>query len=114
MDLKYIDSIPKGGFSYDNCLRNKALMEANPNQAGQIKTTKTGTTICGVIFDQGVIVAADTRATGGNIVADKNICKIHQLAPNVFCSGAGTAADCDHVTEMIKRNLELHRLNTHT
>jgi len=36
------------------------------------------------------------------------------LAPNIYCSGAGTAADCDHVTEMIKRELELHRLNTHT
>lgn len=66
------------------------------------------------MFKDGVIVAADTRATGGNIVADKNCAKIHQLAPNIFCSGAGTAADCDHVTEMIKRNLELHRLNTHT
>ena len=36
------------------------------------------------------------------------------MAPNIFCSGAGTAADCDHVTEMIKRELEMHRLNTHS
>jgi len=36
------------------------------------------------------------------------------LAPNIRCCGAGTAADCDHVTEMIKRELELHRLNTHS
>ena len=63
-----------------------------------MKFTKTGTTICGVIFNEGVIVAADTRATGGNIVADKNCAKIHKLAPNIFCSGAGTAADCEHVT----------------
>jgi 20S proteasome subunit beta 2 len=72
-------------------------------------------------------LAADTRATGGSIVGDKNCEKIHNLAPNIFCCGAGTAADCDHVTgnhffhltknhklEMIKRQLELHRLNTHT
>ena len=68
-------------------------------------------------------MAADTRATGGHIVGDKNCEKIHNLAPNIFCCGAGTAADCDHVTgkltkffivhlEMIKRELELHRLNT--
>ena len=71
-----------------------------------------------------MVLAADTRATGGNIVGDKNCEKIHNLAPNIFCCGAGTAADCDHVTgkinqiltftEMIKRQLELHRLNTHT
>ena len=62
----------------------------------------------------GVVLAADTRATGGSIVGDKNCEKIHNLAPNIYCSGAGTAADCDHVTEMIKRELELHRLNTHS
>ena len=45
-----------------------------------------------------MILAADTRATGGSIVGDKNCEKIHNLAPNVFCCGAGTAADCDHVT----------------
>lgn len=73
---------------------------------------KTGTTICGIIFKDGVALAADTRATGGSIVGDKNCEKIHNLAPNIFCCGAGTAADCDHVTEMIKRELELHRLNT--
>lgn len=59
-------------------------------------------------------MAADTRATGGSIVGDKNCEKIHNLAPNIYCCGAGTAADCDHVTEMIKRELELHRLNTYS
>ncbi len=43
-------------------------------------------------------MAADTRATGGSIVGDKNCEKIHNLAPNIFCCGAGTAADCDHVS----------------
>jgi len=47
------------------------------------------------------------------MVGDKNCAKIHELAPNIYCSGAGTAADCDHVTEMIKRELEMHRLNSH-
>jgi len=48
------------------------------------------------------------------MVGDKNCEKIHYLAPNIRCCGAGTAADCDHVTEMIRRELELHRLNTHS
>lgn len=67
-----------------------------------------------LIIQDGVVLAADTRATGGSIVGDKNCEKIHNLAPNIYCSGAGTAADCDHVTEMIKRELEMHRLNSHT
>ena len=73
------------------------------------KTTKTGTTICGVVYKDGVVVGADTRATGGDIVADKNCMKVHPLAPNMVCCGAGTAADCDKVTEMIGSQLELLR-----
>ena len=45
-------------------------------------------------------------------VADKNCEKIHYLAPNIFCCGAGTSADCENVTEMMSSNLTLHRLNT--
>ena len=48
------------------------------------KMTKTGTTICGMIYKDGVILGADTRATGGNLVSDKNCRKIHQMAPNMM------------------------------
>ena len=109
-----MDALPQGGFNYDNCIRNKALMESNPAATGKMTYTKTGTTICGCVFKDGVVLAADTRATAGSTVADKNCAKLHPMAPNIYCAGAGTAADCDHVTEMIKRQLEMHRLNTRT
>lgn len=76
------------------------------------KATKTGTTICGVVFKDGVVVGADTRATNGDIVADKQCMKVHPLTPNMVCCGAGTAADCDKVTEMIGSQLQLLRLNS--
>lgn len=76
------------------------------------KAQKTGTTIVGLIFKDGVILGADTRATADTIVADKNCKKIHYLAPHIYCCGAGTAADCDYVTRMISSQLELHHLNT--
>ena len=76
------------------------------------KAKKTGTTIAGIIFKDGVVLGADTRATSGPIVADKNCEKIHYLAPNIFCCGAGTSADCENVTEMMSSNLTLHRLST--
>jgi 20S proteasome subunit beta 2 len=46
----------------------------------------------------GIILGADTRATEGPIVADKNCEKIHYMAPNIYCCGAGTAADTEAVT----------------
>ncbi len=45
-----------------------------------------------------MILGADTRATEGEIVCDKNCEKIHYLAPNISCCGAGTAADTENVT----------------
>ena len=48
-ELNYLDQVPLGGFNYDNCLRNTAL-ETQTNMAHKSSYTKTGTTICGVIF----------------------------------------------------------------
>lgn len=97
------------GFQFDNVKRNAFL--ADKAGVAMPKTTKTGTTICGAVFDGGVVVGADTRSTSGDIVADKNCQKIHPLAPNMVCCGAGTAADCDKVTKMIESQLELLRLD---
>lgn len=47
------------------------------------KAQKTGTTIVGIIYKDGVILGADTRATEGSIVADKKSQKIHYLADNM-------------------------------
>ena len=53
MSLNYMETLPStGGFNYDNCIRNKALM----NNMGMglksydVKEMKTGTTICGLVF----------------------------------------------------------------
>ena len=45
-------------------------------------------------------------------MADKNCQKIHFMAPNMYCCGAGTAADTENVTGQIASQLELHRLAT--
>lgn len=94
----------KGGFSFENYKRNQNL---NLSTA-----TKTGTTIVGLIYKDGIVLGADTRATAGPIVQDKNCEKIHYLAPNMYCCGAGTAADTEFSTALISSNLELHRLQT--
>lgn len=74
---------------------------------------KTGTTICGVIFQDGVVLGADTRATEGPLVADKNCNKLHKISSNIYAAGAGTAADLDHMCDWLATQVELHRLNTY-
>ena len=50
MELNYLKTLPLGGFDYSNCLRNKAL-EANLAPGHKTNITKTGTTICGAVFN---------------------------------------------------------------
>jgi 20S proteasome subunit beta 2 len=108
------DDALHGGFNFDNCRRNELLL-GQPGQGGQkIKAMKTGTTIVGVVYKDGVVLGADTRSTGGSTVMDKNCEKIHYIAPNIYCCGAGTAADTENTTALISSQLELHRLNTDT
>lgn len=45
------------------------------------KATSTGTTIVGCLFKDGIILGADTRATEGPIVADKNCEKVRIRSP---------------------------------
>lgn len=74
------------------------------------KPLKTGTTIAGAKFKDGVVLGADTRATNDTIVAEKNCSKIHYIASNIYCCGAGTAADTEYVTRMVASDVELHKL----
>lgn len=98
------------GLKFDNYQRNQYLINNTGYKAPN--ATSTGTTIVGCKFKDGVVIAADTRATSGPIVADKNCEKLHRLSSKIWCAGAGTAADTEMVTQLISSNLELHSLNT--
>ncbi|TEA36795.1 hypothetical protein DBR06_SOUSAS310219, partial [Sousa chinensis] len=76
-------------------LRN-AILEADFAKKGSKlpMARKTGTTIAGVVYKDGIVLGADTRATEGMVVADKN------------------SADTDMTTQLISSNLELHSLST--
>ncbi len=98
-----------GGFDTSLAIRNKMLMASGVKPP---RATKTGTTICGVSFGSGIVLGADTRATNDTLVADKNCNKIHYIAPNIHCCGAGTAADTEMVTAMIASQMQLLRLES--
>jgi 20S proteasome subunit beta 2 len=102
-------TLNKGGFNFDNCARNNMLAM---NGYKPPTARKTGTTIAGVLFAGGVVLGADTRATSGSTVFEKDCEKIHYIADNIRCCGAGTAADTEHTTMLISSRLQLHALAT--
>eukprot|EP01117_Protostelium_nocturnum_P013120 TRINITY_DN4877_c0_g1_i2.p1 TRINITY_DN4877_c0_g1~~TRINITY_DN4877_c0_g1_i2.p1 ORF type:complete len:261 (-),score=63.17 TRINITY_DN4877_c0_g1_i2:203-985(-) len=101
--------LPKGGFNFDYVQRNEFIQQQGSKMP---QTKKTGTTIVGIICKDAVVLGADTRATSGPIVCDKNCEKIHYIAPNIYCCGAGTSADTENTTALVSSQLELHRLAT--
>jgi len=106
----YLDVLQmhRGGFNFEDCNRNTYLRE---KVSVNVPTAmKSGTTICGVVCADCVVLAADTRATEGPIVADKNCEKLHYIANNVYCAGAGTAADLEHTTQLMESQMELLRM----
>ena len=103
--MSYLENLEQelGGFNFELASRNQNLIDKGVIQNPSFK--KTGTTIVGLLFKDGVVLAADTRATGGSIVVEKNCEKIHYIAPNIYCCGAGTAADTQFVNLFVSSNL---------
>ena len=91
--------------SSTSCMHSRGDGPIGPEAVGAepLVARSTGTTIVGVLCPKAgaVILAADTRATNGELVADKRCEKIHRLAPNIYCCGAGTAADAEHLTRLV-------------
>ncbi|KAK0404220.1 hypothetical protein QR680_017347 [Steinernema hermaphroditum] len=97
------------GFDFSNTQRNMAMAKMGARVPA---ARSTGTTIVAATFQGGVVMGADSRATQGNIVADKNCMKVHKLTESIYCCGAGTAADLDQVAKMLSANLRLQELNS--
>ena len=96
------------GFDFSLFARNQMLSTKGLKES----IWKTGTTIAACVFDGGVVLGSDTRVTGGHTVFEKDTVKLHYISDNIWCLGAGTAADCDHVTEMVSAKLRLFTMNT--
>ncbi|KAL7261208.1 hypothetical protein ACSBR1_006783 [Camellia fascicularis] len=122
MSKAAVDVPLKGGFSFNLCRRNEMLSKKGVQAP---KFLKTGTTIVGLIFEACVSVPlADLNSTltkyqriavpaaermessleriqeplNGPLLLIRIVRKIHFMAPNIYCCGAGTAADTEAVT----------------
>jgi 20S proteasome alpha/beta subunit len=67
---------------------------------------KTGTTCIGLLFNKGVLLAADRRTTAGYICSDRST-KIYELNKNILATTAGHAADNQLTMRVIKGQLKL-------
>jgi proteasome beta subunit len=73
---------------------------------------KTGTTTLGMVCKDGVVLAADKRATAGNLIVDKRADKVHILSDDFAVTIAGTVSDAQLVIKLIKAELKLKEVKT--
>ncbi|MHA1606854.1 MAG: archaeal proteasome endopeptidase complex subunit beta [Candidatus Freyarchaeota archaeon] len=74
------------------------------------KLIMTGTTTVGIVCKDGVVLATESQATMGNLVASTAAPKIHRITDKIAVTISGSVADCQHVVDTLKANLALLKL----
>ena len=73
---------------------------------------KTGTTTMGLVCKEGLVLAADKRATSGYLISYKKFDKIITITNNIAVTVAGTVSDVQLLTKYLKAELKLKDLRT--
>jgi len=73
---------------------------------------KSNTSIVGIVCKDGIVMAADRRATAGSFVADKSAVKINNVGNYAIAAWTGGVADAQVSTKIISAELRLKELKT--
>lgn len=66
-----------------------------------------GTTILGILYKDGVLLAADRKTTAGNLVWDTHI-KITKIADNIWIANSGVVADIEKIADLLRAEMQLY------
>ena len=66
------------------------------------KMLQTGTTTVGIMIKDGVVVATDSQATAGTMVASKQAQKLFEINKYTAATIAGGVADCQYVVNQLR------------
>ena len=72
----------------------------------------TGTTTVGITYKDGIVLAADRRATAGHLIASKTAKKIYKIANHIGITTAGGVADTQNLGSVLKAEAVLFKLKT--
>lgn len=74
------------------------------------KVFMSGTTTVGIVCKDGVVLATESQATMGNIIASTTAPKIFKVTDRIAVTISGSVADCQHVVDVLKANLSLLKM----
>ncbi|MEA3413912.1 MAG: proteasome subunit beta [Nanoarchaeota archaeon] len=73
---------------------------------------KSGTTILGIVCKEGIVMAADTQTSAGNLVVNKNKKKVFSVNDYLVISGTGMVSDIQRVPKFLSAELKLSHLKS--
>lgn len=76
------------------------------------KLVKTGTTTVGIVCTDGIVLAADKRASAGYLVANKKEKKLIKIADKMAVTIAGLVSDAQLLSKLIKAEIKLKDIQT--
>src|SRR5207244_13237220 len=74
------------------------------------REVESGTTTLGLVCKDGVVLAADRRATAGTLIAHKRTKKVYRLDENLGLTTAGLVGDLQVLARYITAEVELYKL----
>lgn len=69
-----------------------------------------GTTTIGIVFNDGVVLATEKRATMGNLVASKTAKKVYKIAPRIGMTTAGGVGDAQQLARIMQVEASLFEI----
>jgi proteasome beta subunit len=72
--------------------------------------TKTGTTTLGMVCKDGVVIATETRATMGTLIAHKETKKLYKIDEHIALATAGLVGDLQVLARYLNAEANLYRL----
>ena len=72
----------------------------------------TGTTTLAMICKDGIVLAADKKATAGYLIVDKHAEKIHLIQKDIALTTAGTVSDIQLLIKLIKAEIALKSMRS--
>ena len=83
------------------------LPERSADEASE-KQLKTGTTTVAMTAGDGVVLATDMRASGGRMVASKNVQKVEEIHPTGALTIAGSVSAAQNLISNLKAEVRLY------
>ncbi|MBI2546957.1 MAG: archaeal proteasome endopeptidase complex subunit beta [Candidatus Aenigmarchaeota archaeon] len=82
-------------------------MPLNDELSKSVEIRKTGTTTLGIVCKDGAILAAESKATLGYLIASKESEKIMQLEDHIAMTIAGSSGDAESLARYMKAELKI-------